>query len=631
LPSGSGHFPDQCRHRRSERKGFFGRAAFQISNDHQAFLEYHLSQNEVTFASSETPVNDFTGNGPFLYPAGGRYYPTSFQTPAAAGGATIRPTGALPIAWRSKQAGLRTNRADSDESRLVAGLQGVLFNWDYNTAFTQSKSEATDNYIDGWLRESILKRNIATGNIDVFSGKPQDAAGQALLEQAKILEKVRESEAKVTTFDGKISKEIGNLKAGPMGLALGFEHRKEELNDRPGEVLFSGDILGGGGALPPTQADRTITAFFGELSVPIMKNLEMQFAVRYDDYSDFGSTTNPKVGIRWTPTKELLVRSSYSTGFRAPTLSDLFLPRFRSNTADTHNDPIRCPNSTPIGGYVNAGLECDAQFSNQLGGNTALTPEKSKNWTLGFIVEPTANASIGADYWNIRRTNSIGALGDNTVFDIYGAADPLNAGGRFVRTARLATGGCRGDLPGSPTPANVACPIDYVIQVQENLGKYNVSGVDLSGSMRFPTSAGQLTLRGEGTYIMQYRYQQQAEGPYVDNVGVFTSDNGAITRWRHYVTLNWRSGAWGATLGQNFALGYRDSSETRRVGSYETYDLQGTWDGWKGLGVVAGIRNVLDRDPPASDQGQTFQTGYDPRYTDAHGRTFYLNLKYAFK
>ncbi len=235
------------------------------------------------------------------------------------------------------------------------------------------------------------------------------------------------------------------------------------------------------------------------------------------------------------------------------------------------------------------------------------------------------------DFWTIHRRNSIGALGDTTVFDVYGAADPLNAGGRFVRNLRNADGTCVGDLAGAPTPANVPCSINYVIQGQQNLGKFNLSGFDLSGSARFPTGAGQLTLKGEGTYITQYRYQQQADGPYIDNVGLFTSDNGAITRWRHYVTLNWRSGAWGATLGQNFVLGYTDNSGTRRVGSYETYDLQGSWDGWKGLSVVAGVRNVLDRDPPASDQGQTFQVGYDPRYTDAHGRTYYLNLKYAFR
>ncbi len=613
----------------SERKGFFTRAALQLGNDHQAFLEYHLSQNEVTFASSETPVNDFNGNGPFLYPAGGRYYPGVVNLP---GGGTVSPTGDLPLAWRLKDGGLRTNRSDSEEQRLVVGLQGVLMGWDYNTAYNSSKSEAVDNYVDGWVRESILRQVLATGNVDVFSGSPLDQQGQALVDSAKILEKVRESEATVTSFDGRISKEIMELKNGPMALAMGFERREEELNDQPQSVLFSGDIQGGGGALPPTTADRTVTAFFGELNIPILRNLEAQLAVRYDDYSDFGNTTNPKVALRWTPTKSTLVRASYSTGFRAPTLSDLFLPRFLSNTADTHNDPIRCPNSTPIGGFVNAGLECDAQFQNQLGGNTALQPEESRQWTIGVIFEPTTNTSIGADFWTIRREDSIGALGDTTVFDVYGGADPLNGGGRFVRTARQPDGSCVGDLPGAPTPASIACPIDYVIQVQENLGNFVVTGVDLSGTIRFRASDwGQFTLRGEGTYIYRYRYQQQSGGPYIDNVGKFTADNGAIPRWRHFITLDWRNGPWGATLGQNFQLGYVDASGARRVASYETWDLQGTWAGWRGLTVTLGIRNVLDRDPPASDQGQTFQIGYDPTNTDAHGRTYYLGLKYAFK
>ncbi len=617
----------------SERKSFFTRAALQLGNDHQAFLEYHMSQNEITFASSETPVADFTGLAPFFYPAGGQYYPTSFVTPAAAGGQTITPTGDLTLAgWRSKQGGLRTNRADSEEQRLVVGLQGVLMGWDYNTAYNSSRSEVTDNYIDGWFSQQRLSAAIATGAINVFTTGPLDQAGMAALNSAKILQKVRESEASVESFDGRISKEIMELKNGPMALALGFEYREEELNDRPDPVQFTGDIQGGGGALPPTNANRDVTAFFGELNIPILKNLEAQLAVRFDDYSDFGNTTNPKVALRWTPTKSTLVRASYSTGFRAPTLSDLYLPRFLSNTADVHNDPIRCPNSTPIGSYVNANFECDAQFQNQLGGNTALQPEESRQWTIGVIFEPTPNASIGADFWSIRRSDSIGALGDTTVFDVYGGADPVNAGGRFVRTARLAGGGCVNDVAGFQTPADIPCPIDYVVQVQDNLGNYVTTGVDLSGSLRFaPSGYGQFTLRGDGTYIYRYRYQQQKDGPYLDNVGLFTADNLAISRWRHNVSLNWRSGPWGATLAQNFVLGYTDASGTRRVGSYETWDIQGLWEGWRGLQVTLGIRNVLDRDPPASDQGQSFQVGYDPRYTDPRGRMYYMGLKYAFK
>jgi iron complex outermembrane receptor protein len=94
-------------------------------------------------------------------------------------------------------------------------------------------------------------------------------------------------------------------------------------------------------------------------------------------------------------------------------------------------------------------------------------------------------------------------------------------------------------------------------------------------------------------------------------------------------------GPFGATLAQNFVLGYKDDESLgnppRRVASYETWDLQGTWDGWKGFSVSAGVRNLFDRDPPASANSQNFQVGYDPRYTDPRGRTYYAGLKFVFK
>jgi iron complex outermembrane receptor protein len=84
----------------------------------------------------------------------------------------------LPIAWRLKSGGLRTNRADSEEQRFVAGIQGALWGWDYTAAYLKSESEATDNYIDGWVRESAMRAAISSGNVDVFSGNALDATGQ---------------------------------------------------------------------------------------------------------------------------------------------------------------------------------------------------------------------------------------------------------------------------------------------------------------------------------------------------------------------------------------------------------------------------------------------------------------------
>jgi len=618
----------------SERKGLFTRGAFQILNDHQLFAEYHLQKNEITYAISETPT--VPNNGPLIYPANGPFYPTSFL---AANGQTIRPTGPLPFTWRTKPTGRRTDRVDTEEQRLVAGAQGLLAGWDYNTAFAHSESKASDNYIDGYVSENRLRAILSTGRINIFSTAPLPQDQVDLLQPAKILEKVREAKTKVDAVDFKASKELMQMAAGPLALAVGAEHRKENLKDANAPVLTSGDVLGGSGNFQDQNASRKVTGVFGELSVPILRNLEAQLAVRYDKYSDFGNTTNPKLALRYTPTRELLLRSSYSTGFRAPTLSDLFYPQFQGNTAGSHSDPIRCPGDTALpGGFVQQGEECNIQFNSLNGGNPALKPERSKQWTLGAVFEPSNVMSLGLDYWAIHRRDSIGAIGDGTVFDQYAVADPLTAQGYFIRYPRAATGGgCVNDLPGQPgTPANVPCAISQVVALQQNLGKYNVTGIDVTGTGRFPASRfGRVSLRFDGTYIITYRYQQAKEAPYIDNVGLLTTDNGAISRWRHYATLSWSSGPWGASVSQSFVLGYADDTSLgnppRRVAPSETYNLQGSWTGWRGLTVNLGIHNLFDRDPPASANSQNFQAGYDARNTDPRGRTYYAQIKYMFK
>jgi iron complex outermembrane receptor protein len=169
------------------------------------------------------------------------------------------------------------------------------------------------------------------------------------------------------------------------------------------------------------------------------------------------------------------------------------------------------------------------------------------------------------------------------------------------------------------------------VQLQANLGIYTLSGVDLTSSFAFNTGAGKLKVSVDGTYMQKYKYQREKDGAYNNNLGLFTADNGAITRWRHVLAIDWKQGPWGATLTQNFVAGYLDAKGGRSVGNVETWDLQGTWSGVKNLNVVLGFRNIFDRNPPASAQGQTFQVGYDPRYGDPFGRTLYGKISYAFK
>jgi iron complex outermembrane recepter protein len=183
-----------------DRQSAVVRATVQATNDLAVFGEYVYVKNKTTFASSETPVNDFLGNGPFLYPANGPYYPKPFNLPD---GTLVTPSGDLSIAWRAKDAGRRTNEAVSTATRYVFGVKGSIASWDYEAGYNKSESKVTDKYVNGWLSETRLRTAIATGVVNVFSVTGQDAAGLAALQQAKIIEDVRRSKGTVESLDAK--------------------------------------------------------------------------------------------------------------------------------------------------------------------------------------------------------------------------------------------------------------------------------------------------------------------------------------------------------------------------------------------------------------------------------------------
>ena len=133
----------------------------------------------------------------------------------------------------------------------------------------------------------------------------------------------RKASSTMRFIDTKATTELPQFKmaGGNVGLALGAEWRKETLKDTPDPASIAGDILGQGSTA--TDGSRTSEAIYGELRLPILKNLEMQLAARYDHYSDYGSSTVPKVGIKYTPIDTLALRGNVGKGFRAPTLPEI--------------------------------------------------------------------------------------------------------------------------------------------------------------------------------------------------------------------------------------------------------------------------------------------------------------------
>ena len=163
--------------------------------------------------------------------------------------------------------------------------------------------------------------------------------------------------------------------------------------------------------------------------------------------------------------------------------------------------------------------------------------------------------------------------------------------------------------------------------------------MDLTGRV-FSTDTDKVTLRGNGTYIMRYD-QQQTSGLFTNSINNPASGTiGLVIRWRHTANVTWKHGAWLGSLSQNFQVGYHDTRTSlqtvantpipRNVASYETYDGQLSYTGFKKVKLTLGVKNLFDRDPPYTNYGGGFVGAYDLSYTDVRGRFVYLTASYSF-
>ena len=300
-----------------ERAAVLARGTWRLAAETDLFAEALYSRNRLQSTVAPTPVPPFTVFGDNLYPAGGPYYPTAF---AAANGLS----GDLPLGYRAVELGPRVNDVDSDAQRYAIGIEGVLASWNYNVAAVYSRNTQSDEYANGYVYAGKLIAAMATGLINPFG--PSGPEGQALLRSTLFHGTLHSAEGTTSLVNAYASRDLATLDAGPLALALGAEARREHLANDWVPALISGNSFINENPAS-VSGSRNVLALFAELNVPIVRRLEAQLAVRFDDYSDFGSTTNPKVALRWQPTASLLLRGSWGTGFRAPPLYDLYAPR----------------------------------------------------------------------------------------------------------------------------------------------------------------------------------------------------------------------------------------------------------------------------------------------------------------
>jgi iron complex outermembrane receptor protein len=337
----------------------------------------------------------------------------------------------------------------------------------------------------------------------------------------------------------------------------------------------------------------------------------MQFALRFDHYSEVGNSTNPKIGLRWQPSQALLLRASAGTGFRAPSLSDLKRPTIFGTTAGILTDP-QCVQQE---GSIDT---CTDQWGVERRSNPNLKPEKSRQFTLGVVFEPVKHTSLSVDYWNIEKKDVISTLGEQVIIE-----NPQTYNGTYIQR----------DEDGF---------IENILLMKENQGRLKTSGLDIGADWKTERGAwGRFGISLSGTLVLHYDRQFGPDEPYRSNLGVFLNDQ-VIQKWRHRVDFEWDNGPVTLTLANQYSTSYTDQNTTydpftdtllppNHVKSYSLWDLTGSWAISKNLKLRAGVLNLFDKDPPFSNQAWFFLAGYDPSYTDPRGRSGFVSANYSFR
>jgi iron complex outermembrane receptor protein len=616
-----------------ERWSVFGRGTMALGTDHTASLEYFRAYNAVSNGVAPTPLTglSMTPNSP--------YYPGNGITPIT--NTRLDTTRPISVGWRMVPAGQRASEIENTTQRLLGEVKGALGEaWSYNVAAYYSDSQVKNNFTGGYVSRQRIIDGLQGNNNAPFLNPfgDQTAAGLDYILGSKVIGQVQDITGKQYGATATVSGDLFKMPAGAVGFATGVEYRKEEIDYKNNFALIRQAASSGLELAEDTSGDITNYAIFAEANFPLLKNapyaksLEIPVSLRYDN-NDGGSNTTPKIGVRWQTSDSLLIRGSYNKGFRAPGVFDLFAPNSVTFTATSYNDPVLCPNGTPVAG-ADPARDCGQQFRQLQGGNKETNPEESTAWTMGFIFDVAPDISFGVDYFNYKVEGIIGALPETAIF-----GDTARYADKFVRCSALsaadqaAIDAC---VPGTVDP------LAYIVTTTTNLGNIRTEGFDFTVNARARTAGyGDFSFALTSTYLTKWEQQLVAGGEYYSALGRYSYElDFPAPRYQQVIRLGWNLGPWSVLGFHRYKSGYTDQNDAdalldasfanNKVGSWSVFDLSASYTGFKGWTLTAGVMNLFDKDPPFSNQGSTFQVAYDPRITDPVGRAFFLQGSYKF-
>ncbi|WP_083341014.1 TonB-dependent receptor [Chromobacterium amazonense] len=564
-----------------EQVSGFGKGSLRIGDSHELSLTYSITRTKNTSYIAPDPTAYDSSPGHPILPGGGQLWSRS-----------------VPL-------GDRVDQAVTTTQNLQLSMEGLIAGWDYKAGLGHGENYVTDSLVSGWISGSAIQNGINNNTFNPFD------QGYANWEPLSRSGQISEAKTTLDSADFKVSKELTQLAGGPLGVAFGTEYRRESMYHNYNYSL-SKDVLGTGQSFATNASgSRDIYALSAEMNLPLIKNFEAQLAARYDHYSDAGGSLNPKVALRFQPDPKVMFRASASTGFRAPSLYQLYEPFNVSLTGGKGTDPIYCPNGVQQpGAGPNACVPDQYRLGNA--GSANLKPEKASSMSIGMVLEPVKNMTTSVDLWWTMIHDAVGQIPWSTITDPNNAARFSNL---YVRD-----------------PATN--DYKYINLPYQNLGSLSTAGLDFKFSWQLPaTHYGIFSIGLDGTYTSKY-LQDYGDGlGYQSSLGQYNVPGSlpAIFRWQHELTLGWNHGAWSGVLSQNYKSGYTDANplgQSNMVRPYSTWNLSGTYVWDKKLSVTLGVKNLFDQNPPYSNQQDVFQQGYDPRVSDPTGRAYFLKANY---
>jgi iron complex outermembrane receptor protein len=618
----------------SERDSLTLNGRVRFTDNLQGFATVLASQYEMTariapYPTGEIPLWSSSQTDPMSNLVATEVWPHLTAAEQAA-------AGEITGTWRALPAGNRTTTYAIDSYNYIVGIEGSTSRIDYTAAVTHATTEIDQDFPTGWL---LLDEFVAAGSSGAFNIFAQqedftDADAEALA-PAVYHGDWDENNVTMTGFDLQGSMPLWEIGGGDVYLAAGADYRTTNYErtiadaNRDELLLFlSKDTA--------YDLDRDQYGVFVEALFPITDTFETTLSVRFDDISavedvlnggdiDQGdSDTTYKISALWNVSDEFAFRASYGTGFKAPSMREIGEPRSEFGvTSGTFVCPFSAPD--PLAQFCRVSATGD-QYDVFREGSAGLTFESSTQYSFGVVLTPSDSFNMTLDYWNIELEDLVERLTETQIFD-----DPVTYRHLYSTKTNLATGQ----------------EFLAIIQAAINAGTRDNAGIDYALNHDFEMGWGDLQLGVQGTYMID-----SVSSLTGSSLGQFGNDDGVVFRNIINFIATLDHGDFTHTLFINTRDSYLDQEQQVEItgtgvplGQGPTRDVQLEVPSYTvtnyqlrymmlddSLGVTFGVSNLLDEEPPLSLRvsGSGHQVGWDPRFTDPYGRTFYLQAQYAF-